>query len=205
MPSRRFDITPRPARSAHPLWRKTYLWACSLIGAAICIAVLAAALAPSPGHHVQPVGGVLGTAGLLFAMWIGWYAHRVPLTPARHRQVKAGEADTRAISDAEARIRRRREALEIVRKNPVLATELRIGRPDLARSFDDGGLVDINHVPASVLAALPGMDAALAARIASTRAEVGGFSSVADVEVTLDLAPTALSAVKEVLICRPLY
>jgi hypothetical protein len=34
---------------------------------------------------------------------------------------------------------------------PVLARELRIGRPDVPRQFDDGGLVDLNHAPVPVL------------------------------------------------------
>jgi hypothetical protein len=38
-----------------------------------------------------------------------------------------------------------------------LAAELRIGRPDLPRHFDDGGLIDVNTVPAQVLSRLPGL------------------------------------------------
>jgi hypothetical protein len=37
--------------------------------------------------------------------------------------------------------------------NPALARELTIGRPDLARDYDDGGLADVNHVPGRMLAA----------------------------------------------------
>jgi hypothetical protein len=37
-----------------------------------------------------------------------------------------------------------------------MAWELRIGRPDLPRVYDDGGLIDVNHVPPQVLATLPG-------------------------------------------------
>ena len=36
----------------------------------------------------------------------------------------------------------------------MLARELRIGRPDLPRQYDDGGLVDVNNVPVGVLAEL---------------------------------------------------
>ena len=39
----------------------------------------------------------------------------------------------------------------------MLAQELKIGRPDLPRDYDDGGLVDVNHVPAAILAARLGL------------------------------------------------
>ncbi len=184
------DIIPKPAPTPNPLWRKTYLWLISLSGAGICIAVLAAALAPSPGHQVQPVGGVLGSLGLLFSIWIGWYASRIPLSGVRY---------------AKLRLRQRKKARRIVRSNPALAAELGIGRPDLPRSFNDGGLVDANHAPTSLLASLPGIDLALAQRIAATREDVGGFISAADLEITLDLPPHVLSQAKHLLIFLTMY
>lgn len=111
-------IGRNPGPSLHPLWRKSYLWVISLAGAGISIALLAAALAPSPGNHVQPIGGVLGTAGLFFSIWVGWYAHCVPM----------GEE---TIEDAKSRIRARERSLRLLEKNPRLASELAIGRPDL--------------------------------------------------------------------------
>ena len=93
--------------------------------------VLAAALAPSPGHHVQPLGGVLGAAGLIFTIWIGWYAHCVPISPALGFQPK----NISPIEDAKARIRLRESSRKLLLKDPRLAFELAIGRPDLATSF----------------------------------------------------------------------
>ncbi|MGD0936076.1 MAG: helix-hairpin-helix domain-containing protein [Streptosporangiaceae bacterium] len=196
------------------MWRKTYLWLISIAGAGTCIAVLAAALAPSPGNHYQPVGGVLGSLGLLFSIWIGWCAHRVPLGAPDSAPVtnslSEGKPGITAANDAVIRDSRdlllaRRKALAIVRDEPDLATELRIGRPDLPRSFDDGGLVDVNHVPASFLVERPGIDAPLAERIVATRDEVGGFGSIADLEITLELAPMTIRQVKDRLIFRPIY
>jgi hypothetical protein len=42
-------------------------------------------------------------------------------------------------------------------RDPAVAAELRIGRPDLPRNFDDGGLIDVNTVPAQVLSRLLGL------------------------------------------------
>jgi hypothetical protein len=204
----------RPIPAKYPVWRKTYLWLISIAGAGTCIAVLAAALAPSPGNHYQPVGGVLGSLGLLFSIWIGWCAHRVPLGAPDSAPVtnslSEGKPGITAANDAVIRDSRdlllaRRKALAIVRDEPALATELRIGRPDLPRSFDDGGLVDVNHVPASFLVERPGIDAPLAERIVATRDEVGGFGSIADLEITLELAPMTIRQVKDRLIFRPIY
>lgn len=205
----------RPIPAKYPVWRKTYLWLISIAGAGTCIAVLAAALAPSPGNHYQPVGGVLGSLGLLFSIWIGWCAHRVPLgapdsapvtnSPSEGKPGSITAANEAVIRDSRDLLLARRKALAIVRDDPDLATELRIGRPDLPRSFDDGGLVDVNHVPASFLVELPGIDAPLAERIVATRDEVGGFGSIADLEITLELAPMTISQVKDRLIFRPIY
>lgn len=47
---------------------------------------------------------------------------------------------------------RREEARERVRADPLLARDLRIGRPDMKRTYDDGGLLDLNVAPADVIA-----------------------------------------------------
>jgi hypothetical protein len=182
-------IRPHPRPSAKPLLRKTYLWVIALVGGGICIAVLAAALAPSHGNHVQPIGGVLGFAGLFLSSWIAWYARCVP-------------TGTEHVDEARARLRARQQALNIVKQNPQLATELGIGRPELEGTFDDGGLVDVNAVPLSVLQSLPGIAPALAERIAATRAEIGGFDSAVDMEIVLDLPPGALTHCLDRLIFR---
>ncbi len=208
-------IAVRPTPVKHPLWRKTYLWLISIAGAGTSIGVLAAALAPSPGNHYQPVGGVLGSLGLLFSIWIGWCAHRVPLgapdsapvtnSPSKGKSGSITAANEAVIRDSRDLLLARRKALAIVRDDPDLATELRIGRPDLPRSFHDGGLVDVNHVPASFLVEVPGIGAPLAERIVATRDEIGGFGSIADLEITLELAPMTISQVKDRLIFRPIY
>lgn len=73
------------------------------------------------------------------------------------------------IGEALARRQRRLQARGVLERDPALARELRIGRPDLPRRFDDGGLVDVNHVPAEVLAGLPGVSAELAERVVRVR------------------------------------
>jgi DNA uptake protein ComE-like DNA-binding protein len=188
-------IVPHPGPAAHPRWRKAGVWLVSAAGTVACVAVLFAAWAPSPGRHVQVVYGLLGAAGLVASMWIGWYGHRIPL-----RAVAVNQAA--AIHDAQARIKKRRAALKLAADNPELAAELGIGRPDLERSFDDGGLIDVNHVPVRVLAGLPGLSPDIADKVAAVRAEVGGFTSVSDLEVTLGLPPGTFADTADRLMFR---
>jgi hypothetical protein len=144
------------------------------------IALLAAALAPSHGQPYRPIGAVGGFVGLFASAWIGWYAIKIPVR------------DT-AKDAAAYELRRRQEARHLLVTKPDLARRLAIGRPELDRQYDDGGLIDVNHVPLAVLAGLPGMDPSLAMRLTSVRDEINGFDSYDDLVNLLDLAPDALA------------
>ena len=59
------------------------------------------------------------------------------------------------------------------------ACQLRIGRVDLPeRIFPDGGLIDVNNVPAPALAKALDISFELAHRIVAARDRAGGFTSV---------------------------
>ncbi|MFF4507612.1 ComEA family DNA-binding protein [Streptomyces sp. NPDC001401] len=80
----------------------------------------------------------------------------------------------------------------MLERDPALARELRIGRPDLPQQFDDGGLIDINHVPVAILATLPGFSPELAEQVARSRDEHHGFAFVQDLKVYANI-PGGLS------------
>jgi Helix-hairpin-helix motif len=84
----------------------------------------------------------------------------------------------------------RHKARELAAGDPKLARELRIGRPDLPRQYNDGGLVDVNHAPAEVLTLLPGVTPELALVIERVRAETGGFMSAEELAALAGLPPT---------------
>ncbi|GAA2517210.1 BTAD domain-containing putative transcriptional regulator [Winogradskya humida] len=65
----------------------------------------------------------------------------------------------------------RHQARTFAAYNPAQALQIAVGRPDLARRYDDGGLVDLNHAPAHTLTAVPGLTTVLAERIVTARAE----------------------------------
>jgi DNA uptake protein ComE-like DNA-binding protein len=104
------------------------------------------------------------------------------------------------VAAAKERLRRRSEARKLAMANPELAHELGIGRPDLQNKFDDGGLVDLNHCPIAVIAGLPGIDVKTAERIVMTRSQLGGFTSVDELSVTLDLPPAQLDGIVDRLL-----
>ncbi|MFK4540748.1 hypothetical protein RKD29_000344 [Streptomyces tendae] len=119
------------------------------------------------------------------------------LYPLRNRQLAllAAHRDERAA---------RETARGIAATDPHQALELRIGRVDLAdRPFPDGGLVDVNNVPASALARHLTLSDERAAETVRVRTVVGGFASADDLSVTMDLPPRHLDAVADRLVFLP--
>lgn len=96
---------------------------------------------------------------------------------------------------------RRAQARQLLSTDPNLATELAIGRPDLRREFDDGGLVDINNVPESILAQLPGVTTELATQIAAA-SRVCRLACVEDLVVFAGVPNDLAENMREYLIFR---
>jgi DNA uptake protein ComE-like DNA-binding protein len=117
-------------------------------------------------------------------------------------QYRVGSVSQQELALAEARteLERRREARQILRNDSEMAWQLRIGRPDLSRRYQDGGLVDANHASANALAALPGISPRLASEIVTTRDSVGGFQDLNDMSVTLGISPQALDVAATFLV-----
>ena len=105
-----------------------------------------------------------------------------------------------AVAAALAARQRREQARAIAERDPALARELSIGRPDLPREFDDGGLVDVNHVPASVLVDRLGLSVSEAGRVVEARDHLGGFSGPAELAVYAELPEAAVEAVRDRLL-----
>ena len=112
----------------------------------------------------------------IFGAWIGGTVHAALLQP---KWIAARTvADDPVVAAAKWRAQRRREARELLAKDPGAAAELGIGRPDHAdRRYADGGLVDLNHVPADWLVRELEMTPAQASEIVRVRELKGGFAS----------------------------
>jgi DNA uptake protein ComE-like DNA-binding protein len=110
------------------------------------------------------------------------------------------ELNDPAVMAAEQRIREREEGRQLARKNPQLARELGVGRPDRpgARSY---GVVDVNSASATAIAQIAGPP--VARQIVSARGQVGGFSSLEDMGVALDLPPDVIERMRDYAIFLP--
>lgn len=85
-----------------------------------------------------------------------------------------------AVANVQAARLKRQEAMAIVRRDPQMARDLRIGRPDLPRHFDDGGLVDINSAPREALVRGLGLSEAQATQVLEARHQLGRFQTSDD-------------------------
>jgi hypothetical protein len=141
------------------------------------------------------VGALLAIALIALGSAHAFGVRRSLIAPGnrrRRRRPKIVSQQEQALAEARTEMERRHEARQILTADPELARQLCIGRPDLPRRYKDGGLVDANHAPATVLAALPGFSAALADQVVACRGSVGGFRGLSDMSITLGVTPQTL-------------
>jgi len=136
---------------------------------------------------------------LMVMTWIAGGVQAWAMRGAWARRVRAHDADP--ILRARHRLERRDELRRLAQRDPRLAREMGIGRG--RANVDDAGLVDVNHASQAVLAELPGVDSALAHRIARARQEVRGFSSVEDLGTVLDLPAEVVEEMRDRAIFIP--
>lgn len=91
------------------------------------------------------------------------------------------------MQEAQARRELRAQYSSLAAGDPALALEINVGRPDRSRTFDDGGLVNLNALDANALEQHTGVTAAEAASIVSTRDKLGRLGSVDELVVHGDL------------------
>jgi hypothetical protein len=141
-----------------------------------------------------PADAVSATAGTLamVVMVVGGVHTFVAFRPTR--EANGSLTSEQALTAARARMHRRHQARELAEHNPVLARDLRIGRPDVPHDYDDGGLVDVNQVPGQVLASCLGLTPAESAAVIAARDQLGRFSSPEELSVYAQLPPDRVEA-----------
>lgn len=128
----------------------------------------------------------------------------IPRGPASRAPAPTG--NQAAIADVRRMRDLRTQARAVAAEDHRMAKELGIGRPDLAaggRRYEDGGLIDVNHVPAPVLATLPGITPELAANIVTARDQTDGFVSAEELSALAGLPPQLTSDLAEYVIFLP--
>ena len=164
----------------------------------LAVVILEVVLASLPGPN--DVGGVFAGVTALVLMGAATVHTFVAFRPT---SALASELESPprpndlAMDSARARMRRRSQARQIARANRVLARELRIGRPDLPREYDDGGLVDVNHVPGDVLTSCLGLTPQETAAVVAARDQLGGFTSPEELSAYAELPPDRVDALRD--------
>src|SRR5690349_8153009 len=114
--------------------------------------------------------------------------------------VSTRQRNQAALSAAKDRLERRKEARHLVATNPALARDLRIGRPDLPRDYDDGGLVDVNHVPVGVFSSGLGLTPIEARDVVAARDKLGRFVSPEELCEYTRLSPDRVDELRDLMI-----
>jgi DNA uptake protein ComE-like DNA-binding protein len=169
--------------------------------ATVYLAIAVVICAWSQGPNASPPDAAL-TIGFGVNMLLGT-VHAAFVQRRLFRTAPAAPTDP-AMAAAIARRQRRQQARQLLTDDPALAAELCIGRPDLPRQFDDGGLIDVNRVPVPVLAWLPGVGPDHAQQIADARERGSGLSCVEDLIVYADMPAEAAESLRDLLVFRPL-
>ncbi|WP_433791432.1 ComEA family DNA-binding protein [Actinoplanes sp. CA-252034] len=189
---------------------------------AVIVTLVLARMIATPGNDSGDEDAAFGIVSL--ALWITGTIHVSALqmrvrerffrdAAARHRGLalypppawQQGTGVDPALAAAQWRAARRQEARELQAGQPGMANELMIGRPDLpGRQYDDGGLVDVNHVPADWLARYLTIDRDLADRIVEARDRHNGFASAEELVVYCEgLTPAKLDLFRDRLVFVP--
>lgn len=173
----------------------------------------------APAKDADPnasINGDLAVAVIIFLAiaWIGGTLHTVFLQLLVAKSVAGLVAQPPlthhspdpAVAAAMWRAGRRAEARDLLRTDPGMAWELRIGRPDLeGRQYDDGGLVDVNHLSAAWLAYALQIPQPIADEIVAARTRHQGFSSPDELIIYCQgMTPDRLAMVRDFLVIRPL-
>lgn len=128
----------------------------------------------------------------------GWVYDEAPGPPSLRQQQRLALASYEQTAEA------REQARRLAQQQPLVALELRIGRPDRpGRTFPDGGLVDVNNVSAGWLAKDLGVPREQAELVTAARNKVEGFSSYEDMLVTAHADPRAWDPLADRLIFLP--
>jgi hypothetical protein len=171
--------------------RRTRDW---LVFAGYLMAViLELVLLSTPADSAGPVIGTVMAALLLGSAPVHAFIAFRPVAGL-------GDDNREAVAGARARLHRRSKARELARSDPALARELRIGRPDLPREYDDGGVIDINHVPAEVMASGLGLAPEEVAAVLEAREALGRFAGPDELSAYAELAPDRVDALRDWLL-----
>ncbi|MEU8328070.1 BTAD domain-containing putative transcriptional regulator [Micromonospora sp. NPDC048839] len=181
-------------------WRRS--WRNGLIGVGYLslTATIIAIFGNSDSEEMSDTEGLLIVAWLL--VWLIGVVHTILLNGALWSALTSRIAGSPPPVVDDRRVRRE-QARYLLYHYPAARQELHIGRPDLYRTFDDGGLVDVNAVGEPTIAELPGITPGQARQVVMDRWLRGPFGSMEDLAGRCLLPPVLTDSLRELLIFFP--
>ena len=107
------------------------------------------------------------------------------------------------VAQAQARRALRQQYRDLALRDPALAREIGVGRPHLGRELDDGGLLDLNSVPAETLVRVAELTEEQAAEVVRLRTERQGLTTVDELVVYGQLPPMVVDHLREYAVFLP--
>lgn len=179
--------------------RRRSITALAVLYAALSVTALTMIIVAPVDERGELTGGgtALVAVGelLLLALVIGGCMHQMWLRRQVY-YVTAPQPEPELAAALHARSRRA-IARKLIAEDPLIARELRIGRPDLPGEYDDGGLVDLNNAPAAMIATACELTPRVADGIVAARTACGGFLTVDDLFSMADIPIGAWDMVRD--------
>jgi hypothetical protein len=171
------------------------------LAATVAMIVAVGAVGPGNGGNAAVGGFIIALAGAAAShAWILFRPEQSQPTAVPGGPAGIAQRNRDAILQAKNRIERRKDARQLEESDPALARDLGIGRPDLPRDYDDGGLVDVNHVPGPVLAEQLGLSQAEVADVLAVRDKLSRFASADELCAYTSLAPARVDEFRDLMI-----
>ncbi|MEU1839214.1 AfsR/SARP family transcriptional regulator [Micromonospora chersina] len=186
----------------YALWRRSWRLALAGIGYFLLVLSVFVLAVSSPETEEISDGEALYLIVAMGTCWLLGTAHVVLLNPTLWAAVGGLFWTGRQRTDEQRRLRRE-QARYLLHHYPAARVDLRIGRPDLLRTYDDGGLVDVNAVPDPVLATLPGLTVDQRRQVAVDRWLRGPYGSLEELAGRCHLPPAATETLRDVLLFLP--
>ncbi|WBB66303.1 BTAD domain-containing putative transcriptional regulator [Micromonospora sp. WMMD812] len=181
----------------YAIWRRSWRNALASLGYLVFVATAVGVVGTGDPDEVT------FAQGFLIIAWLGEWGvgvvHTVLLNPVIW-SVVVNRTRGPAVRTLDERRVRREQARYLLYHYPAARQELHIGRPDLPRVFDDGGLVDVNAVGEQVVAALPGITAGQARQVVMDRWLRGPFGSMEDLAARCLLPPQLTDPLRDLLV-----
>jgi hypothetical protein len=100
-----------------------------------------------------------------------------------------------------ARRELREQYRQLVERDRPLASSMMVGRPDVRRDYDDGGLLDLNSLSAEALRMYGPLSVEEATRLVEVRGQLGRFVDLNEVTAYVPLPESTIARLRESSVC----